>query len=98
MRPQTVVPRYVPAAGRFGLTRMYDPAIALTMRESTWRSRLLGELLAGGQVRSALDVGCGTGTLAVELARRAPQVSVTGIDGDPEILGIAGAKGVAAGV
>lgn len=29
--------RYVPAAGRGWLTRLYDPAMALTMRERVWR-------------------------------------------------------------
>jgi hypothetical protein len=32
--------RYVPAAGRTAFTRLYDPAMALTMRERTWRPRL----------------------------------------------------------
>ncbi len=33
-----------------------------------------------------LDVGCGSGTLVVELSRRFPLVSITGIDADPQIL------------
>lgn len=90
--------RYVPAAGRFVPTRLYDPAVALTMRESLWRARVADELLAGGRVRTVLDVGCGTGTLAVELARRAPDTAISGIDGDPEILGRASIKAIVAGV
>ena len=92
--------RYVPAAGRFGLTRFYDPVLSLTMRESLWRARLIDELLAGdahGPVGRVLDVGCGTGTLAVELSRRAPQAEVIGVDGDPEILTRAELKAVTSG-
>jgi hypothetical protein len=37
--------RYVPAAGRRSFTRLYDPVIALTVRERTFRGRLL-ELLS----------------------------------------------------
>ena len=31
--------RYVPAAGRRAFTRLYDPVVALTMREATFRAR-----------------------------------------------------------
>jgi ubiquinone/menaquinone biosynthesis C-methylase UbiE len=86
-------PRYVPAAGRAAFTRLYDPVMALTMRESTFRSRLLAAvdtaLPADGRV---LDIGCGTGTLAIALAAARPDAHVTGIDGDPEALELARAK------
>ena len=83
--------RYVPAAGRRALTRLYDPAVALTMREATFRARLrdqvLGGLPDGGCVA---DVGCGTGTLTIALA--ASGARVIGVDGDPEVLALARAK------
>jgi SAM-dependent methyltransferase len=47
---------------------------------------LLGEL--GGD--SVLDAGCGTGRVAIELARRGR--SVVGVDADPEMLDAARAK------
>jgi SAM-dependent methyltransferase len=83
--------RYVPAAGRRAFTRLYDPVVALTMREATFRGRLCAQVLdglvAGGPV---VDVGCGTGTLAIALA--AGGATVTGVDGDPDILALARAK------
>jgi ubiquinone/menaquinone biosynthesis C-methylase UbiE len=44
-----------------------------------------------------LDVGCGTGTLAIEALRREPRVEMTGLDGDPVVLSRARAKAGAAG-
>jgi 2-polyprenyl-3-methyl-5-hydroxy-6-metoxy-1,4-benzoquinol methylase len=86
-----VAERYVPAAGRPAFTRLYDPAVALTMREATFRGRLgaqvLDELAPGAAV---VDVGCGTGTLAIALA--AGGAEVIGVDGDPEVLALAHAK------
>lgn len=38
-------PRFVPAAGRERLTALYDPVIALTMRERTFRGRLQAHVL-----------------------------------------------------
>ncbi|CAA9520909.1 MAG: hypothetical protein AVDCRST_MAG30-3036 [uncultured Solirubrobacteraceae bacterium] len=79
--------RYVPAAGRFGFTGLYDRTIALTMREERWRpvlrDRVLAEVPEGGRV---VDVGTGTGTLAIALAAARPDVEVVGVDGDAEIL------------
>ncbi len=84
-------PRYVPAAGRAALTRFYDPALRVTMREGAWRPHLVAEVLAGGP-SSVLDLGCGTGTLTLALERAAAGVRLTGVDGDPEMLARARAK------
>ena len=45
-----------------------------------------------------LDLGCGTGTLAIEAKRREPEAEVTGLDADPEMLDQARSKAEAAGV
>lgn len=84
---------YVPAAGRKGYEAAYDLIIATTMRERTFRGSLAGQVLAGAPAGRALevaDIGCGTGTFAIELARAG--ASVQAIDGDPGILARARAK------
>jgi ubiquinone/menaquinone biosynthesis C-methylase UbiE len=92
-------PRYVPAAGRAWLTGSYDRTIALTMREERWRPALVAAAAAdvpeGGDV---LEVGCGTGSLALALASARPDASVVGADGDPSILALAQRKPGASGV
>lgn len=86
-------PRYVPAARWRAFTRLYDPILALTMREKRFRAEMLGRMEAdlpqGGTV---VDVGCGTGTFALALKERRPDVEVVGVDGDGEILALARAK------
>jgi ubiquinone/menaquinone biosynthesis C-methylase UbiE len=84
---------YVPAAGRRAFTRLYDPVVALTMREGAWRpalvERVASALRHGGTV---IDVGAGTGALALRVARRRPDARVVAVDGDEEVLALARAK------
>jgi len=87
--------RYIPAAGWRLLTPLFDPVMAVTTRERRWRSEVVDEVLETSPA-TILDVGCGTGTLLVQLARRAPKVRVIGLDGDPDILERAAAKAHAA--
>jgi SAM-dependent methyltransferase len=75
--------RYVPAAGRRAFTALYDPVLALTMREGTFRERLLDQVLAGDP-SLVVDVGAGTGTFAIAAAARG--VRVVAVDGDPDVL------------
>ncbi len=84
--------RYVPAAGHRVLTRFYDPAMAITMRERTFRERLVRGAIASGP-RAIVDVGCGSGSQAIALADAAPHAQITGIDGDPDALSRARARG-----
>jgi ubiquinone/menaquinone biosynthesis C-methylase UbiE len=86
-----VTERYVPAAGRRAFTRLYDPVVALTMREGTFRDRLRAQVMDGlPEGGAVVDVGCGTGTMAIALADAG--AAVTAVDGDPEVLAIAHAK------
>lgn len=91
--PTTAEPRYIPAARWRVFSRLYDPVLALTMREGAFRGamhrRVDAALPQGG---TAIDVGAGTGTFAIALASRRPDAQVIGIDGDPEILSLAEAK------
>ena len=84
--------RHVPAAGRRAFTRLYDPVVALSMREATFRGRLCAQVLDGlAPGASVVDVGCGTGTLAIALAARGAEVVGRRL-GDPEALSLARAK------
>ncbi len=66
---------------------LYDPIVAVAMRERPFRGRLVAQILADlprDEPLAVADLGCGTGTLAIELA--AAGARVTGVDADPEIL------------
>lgn len=76
---------YVPALRFDWLTRFYDPVIRLMTREKTFKNLLIQQARMGAQDR-VLDVGCGTGTLAIWIKQRHPGVEVVGLDGDAEIL------------
>ncbi|HEY7961150.1 MAG TPA: class I SAM-dependent methyltransferase [Solirubrobacteraceae bacterium] len=81
----------VPAAGRRGLTGLYDPVVALTMRERTFRARLVAQVVAG-EPTTVLEVGCGTGSLTLRLAQALPAAAITGLDADAAVLLRARAK------
>lgn len=83
--------KYVPALGRPELTNDYDRVIAVMTRERRWRASLIN-LIAPDSRDVIVDIGCGTGTLAVAIKQRAPAARVIGIDPDPAILALARAK------
>ena len=77
--------RFTPALRFHRLTPLFDVVAAATARDGTLKRRVLGHAaLVDGE--AVLDIGCGTGTLAVAAARQASGVSVTGLDADPAIL------------
>ncbi|WP_344833651.1 class I SAM-dependent methyltransferase [Actinocorallia longicatena] len=82
---------FTPALGRFGASRLYDPVLALT-RERTWRG-LLVDHAAVGEGEVVVDVGCGSGSLAMMLRERAPQARIVGVDPDEGMLAQARRKG-----
>ena len=88
---------YIPALTYDRLTALYDPVIQVGTRERLSKARLVEQagLSAGMRV---LDVGCGTGTLAVMLKERHPGVEVAGLDGDPEVLERGRRKAASAGL
>jgi len=87
---------YVPAMGRDWLLPIYDTF-----------TRLLGVPAAHGFLidqagigpgQDVLEVGCGTGNLALLVARRYPDARVVGLDPDPRALALAGRKAARRGV
>lgn len=81
---------FTPALGRLAPARFFDYVAALT-RERLWRG-LTVEHLAPRPGDAILDVGCGTGSLALLTARAQPQATVVGLDPDPEVLAVARGK------
>lgn len=95
-RSQPEEKTFTPALGLRALTPLYDSAIALLTRENRWRSTLM-EAIALQRGERLLDVGCGTGSLAVRLATVEPGAQVHGIDPDPDVLQRARSKAATAG-
>ena len=87
----------VPALSFRWLTRFYDALVSLGMPEQRMRGRLVGALapVSGDAI---LEFGCGTASNLVALNQYLPDLSLTGIDVDPEILEIARTKMAEAGI
>lgn len=89
--------RFTPALALRALTPLYDRGADWLGFGAPFIRRAADALqLTGREV--LLDVGCGTGTLLVELGRRHPALRLTGVDADPRILAQAMAKLASAGV
>ena len=75
---------YLPAAGHDLFLPLYDPFVKLLGGD---RARMaLVEQAALEPGHRVLDIGCGTGTLAVLIQRLHPEVEVVGLDPDPKAL------------
>lgn len=86
---------YVPAAGHDWLLPLYDPVQRWLGAESALRELIAQAALEPGQ--RVLDVGCGTGNLALLLRGLHPDVEYLGIDPDPLALSRARRKAERAG-
>ena len=87
---------YTPPLGFSALTPFYDRAVASLTREGVWRAKLAGHLCAAPG-ETILDVGAGTGTLAILVSAREPRCSYRGIDPDGAAVAIARRKAALAG-
>jgi ubiquinone/menaquinone biosynthesis C-methylase UbiE len=84
---------FTPAMGRFAPTQFYDPVVALT-RERLWQA--LAVMYAAPRPDDVIvDVGCGTGSLALLLSRVEPRAQIIGVDPDPDVLAVARRKAAA---
>jgi ubiquinone/menaquinone biosynthesis C-methylase UbiE len=87
---------FLPAAGHDVFLPFYDPLVKLLGGDRVRRTLLDQAALRPHQ--RVLDVGCGTGTLAVLIKRLHPEVEVVGLDPDPKVLQRARRKAERAGV
>lgn len=87
--------KFIPALRFDWLTPVYDPMMRFVMREAKFKTQLIKQARLKGDER-VLDVGCGTGTLALLIKKTYPKTSITGLDPDPKILQIAKQKALQA--
>ena len=87
---------FIPAAGRDWLLPLYDPLQWILGGDALKRPLIEQAALAAGM--RALDIGCGTGSLTLLLARLHPGVEVVGLDPDSKALSIAKRKAERAGL
>jgi ubiquinone/menaquinone biosynthesis C-methylase UbiE len=90
-------PGFIPALRFNRLTPLFDVVAAVAVRDRAIKRPVLerAAITSGDHV---LDVGCGTGTLAIAAARAAPSVTVAGLDADASILARARKKAADAGL
>lgn len=87
---------FTPALGSIGSIRLYDRVIALLTREKHWRGKLIA-VLTPLEADIIVDIGAGTGSLAILIKKIQPSVRMIAIDPDPEIEKIAENKAAKAG-
>ena len=79
---------YIPALSYRFLTPFYDFIQKYVVRDVRYKSLLIAQanIRAGHHV---LDLGCGTGTLAIMAKQTQSAAEVTGLDADPDMLKVA---------
>ncbi|HET6598201.1 MAG TPA: class I SAM-dependent methyltransferase [Anaerolineales bacterium] len=79
---------YIPALSYRFLTPFYDFIQKYIVRDVRYKALLIAQasIQAGHHV---LDLGCGTGTLAIMAKQTQPAAEVTGLDADPDMLKVA---------
>lgn len=88
---------FIPALRFKRLTPLFDPVVATMTRERTFKRRVLDRARLCG-AEQVLDLACGTGTLAISVARATPGARVVGVDADQVVLAKAKTKARRAGV
>ena len=79
---------YIPALSYRFLTPFYDLIQKYIVRDLRYKTLLIeqADIQAGHRV---LDLGCGTGTLAILAKQAQPEAEVAGLDADPDMLKVA---------
>jgi len=93
---QSTKPDFTPALGPLGSIGLYDRVIALMTREDRWRSAVL-DALSPRTGETIVDIGSGTGSMAVLIKSTHPDIRMIAIDPDPEIRKFAERKALKAG-
>ena len=87
---------FLPAAGHDLFLPIYDPLTKLLGMDR--RRQALVEQAALAPRQRVLDVGCGTGSLAILIKEQYPTTDVVGLDPDPKALDRARRKAARAGL
>lgn len=90
-------PRFIPALRFHGLTALYDPLIRLWSAAARMRGAVIDALALEPGMR-VLELGAGSGRLAIEIKRRHPRVAIEAIDADVAMVARARRRAAAAGV
>lgn len=79
---------YIPALSYRFLTPFYDFIQKYIVRDLRYKTLLIqqADIQPGHRV---LDLGCGTGTLAIQAKQAQPEAEVVGLDADPDMLKVA---------
>lgn len=88
---------YIPALSFRFLTRYFDIVQSWLVRDVIYKKMLIeqADIQPGHRV---MDLGCGTGTLAIMAKQAQPLAQVCGLDADPEMLAMAHKKVATLGV
>lgn len=81
---------YLPATGHAAFLPAYDVIARVMGLDSVYRRLITQAEIAEGQ--RVLEIGCGTGNLAIRAKRARPSADVTGCDPDPRMLAVARRK------
>ena len=87
---------YIPAMGKRWLLPLYDPFLWLLGADKA-KQPLIEQAKIEDGLR-VLDIGCGTGSMAVLIKRMHPEAEVVGIDPDPSALSVCKRKTNRAGL
>lgn len=88
---------YVPALGFHRLTALYDPLIQNWSGMAKLRSSMIDALALEPGMR-LLELGAGSGRLAIEIKQRHPEVEIEAVDIDPSMVTRAKRHAAEAGV